>query len=132
MAEAATSMHWFLLLVASSMGDEDDLQLRPRAAPLTHPPTCDVFLAPSTIPGSACMNTQQKNCAILRAVWAAILQVLYLALLGRIGDIGLQLCTAYLNIALIYSLSIVLRHQIYTLLPNSWFRSFCRTRFQQR
>ena len=48
-------MHWFLLLFASSMGDEENLQL-------THLPTCDVFLAPSTIPGSASVYVL---CALL-------------------------------------------------------------------
>ncbi len=85
-------MHWFLLLVASSMGDEENLQLLPCAQPLVpHQPTCDVFLAPSTIPGSACMNIKKKLNIILRAVWVATVQILYLELLGRIGDIGLQL-----------------------------------------
>ena len=84
-------MHWSLLLVASSMGDEENLQLLRRASPLTHQPTCDVFLAPSTIPGSACMNIQQKTNVSLRAAWVATVQILYLELLGRIGDIGLQL-----------------------------------------
>ena len=41
------------------------------------------------------------------------------------------LAAVYLNNALIYSLSI-LRHQIYALIPNSWFRSICRTRFRKR
>ena len=49
-------MHWFLLVVAASMADEENLQLLTRA-PLTRLPTCDVFLAPSTIPGSVCMRT---------------------------------------------------------------------------
>ena len=54
-------MRWFLLLVTSSIRGEENLQLLPRAPPLTHPPTCDVFLAPSTIPGSACMDIRKQN-----------------------------------------------------------------------
>ena len=54
MTEGATFMHWFLLLVAWSIGK--NLQLLPGAPLLTHLMTCDVFLAPSTIPGSACMR----------------------------------------------------------------------------
>ena len=59
---------WFLLLVVSSMGSGDNLKLLPHAPFLTDPPTCDVFLAPSTIPGSACMNIKKKTNVILRAV----------------------------------------------------------------
>ena len=77
-------MLWFLLLVVSSMGDEANLQPLPRA---THLPTCDIFLAPSTIPGSACMDTKKKPNVISRAVLVATVQILYLELLGRIGDI---------------------------------------------
>ena len=29
-------------------------------------------------------------------------------------------------------LFLILRHPIYALIPNSWFRSFCRTRFQKK
>ena len=62
-------MHWFLLVglvVASSIdndeenlrviGNEENLQKIALAPPRTDLPTCDVFLAPSTIPGSACMR----------------------------------------------------------------------------
>ena len=64
-----------LLLVASSMGDEENLQLLPRAPPLTHLPTCDVFLAPSTIPGSVCMNINKKTNVILCALWVTTVQI---------------------------------------------------------
>ena len=53
-------MHLFLLL-AASMGYEENLKLLPRAPPLAHLPTCDVFLAPSSIPGSVCMNIRKKK-----------------------------------------------------------------------
>ena len=53
-------MHWFPLVVASSMGDKDNLHILPDAPLLTHPPSCDVFLAPSTIPGSACIHEHKK------------------------------------------------------------------------
>ena len=80
-------MRWFPLLVALSMGDEENLQLLSRPPLLTHLPTCDLFLAPSTIPGSACVNIQQKNNVLLRAVWAATVQILCFELLGCFGDI---------------------------------------------
>ena len=77
---ATFMLYWFLLLVASSMGDEENLQLLPRAPPLDRLPTCDVFLAPSTIPGSACMNinSHNNNYYDLCAVWIAPVQILYL------------------------------------------------------
>ena len=50
-------MHWSLLVVVvSSMGNEENRHPLPRARSLTQLPTCDVFLAPSTIPGSACVH----------------------------------------------------------------------------
>ena len=56
---SSTVMHWSLLLlaVASSMGNEENPWRLPRAPARTHLLTCDVFLAPSTIPGSECMRT---------------------------------------------------------------------------
>ena len=48
-AEVTALMHWFLLVVASSMTTEE---IYPRA----DLPPCDVFLAPSTIPKSACIG----------------------------------------------------------------------------
>ena len=54
-------MHWpSLLLAASSMGNPEYRRLLPLAPPAHHLMSCDVFLAPSTIPGSACMITQNK------------------------------------------------------------------------
>ena len=52
-------MHWLcaLLVVASSMGNEENPRLLARARTRMQLPDCDVFLAPSTIPGSACMRT---------------------------------------------------------------------------
>ena len=64
--EVTALMHWHLLVVlvvASSMGNEENLHLRllPSArTQITELPDCDVFLAPSTIPGSASMRTQTK------------------------------------------------------------------------
>ena len=55
-------MHWSLLVVASSMGNEQNLRLLPSArTQITQLPDCDVFLAPSTIPGSASMRTQTNK-----------------------------------------------------------------------
>ena len=59
-AEVTTPMYWFLLIIASSMCNGDNLRLLPLAPPRTHLPPCDVFLAPSTIPGSACMENMNK------------------------------------------------------------------------
>ena len=81
-------MHWFLLLVVSSIRDEENPQLlsrAPGAPPLSQQPTCDVFLAPSTIPGSVYMNIHKENqrhftCCMIATVF------------GLIGDICLQLC----------------------------------------
>ena len=58
-------MHWSLLavlVVASSIGNKGNLRLLPSArAQITQLPDCDVFLAPSTIPGSASMRTQTNK-----------------------------------------------------------------------
>ena len=69
-------MHWSLLLVvASSMGNEENLQFLTRAPARTHVLSCDVFLAPSTIPGSECMRTETNEttklcmlCGLLAAL----------------------------------------------------------------
>ena len=82
-------MHWFMLFVASSMADEENLQLLHRTPPLAQQPTCDVFLAPSTIPGGVCMHIKRKPYPFL-VLYVAAVQILHLELLGRIGDIGLQ------------------------------------------
>ena len=67
------------------------------APPLTHLPTCDVFLAPSTIPGSACIDTKTKKkkqnqhyftCCVCGLL---LFKCSNLEVLGRIGDIDLQL-----------------------------------------
>ena len=57
-------------------------------------------------------------------------QMVYLGLLGFIGDIDMQLYTLEQS-ACLFSVSIS-HHQMYALIPNSWFWSFCGTRFQKR
>ena len=58
--EVTALIHWFLLVVASSMGSEENPRLLAPARIRYHVLSCDVFLAPSTITGSACMK--QRNC----------------------------------------------------------------------
>ena len=64
-------MHWFLVVVASTMGNEENLPVRllPRVPTHTQLLSSDVFLARSTIPGSACMraytNKTTKSCVLL-------------------------------------------------------------------
>ena len=60
--EVTAFMHWFLLVVASSMGNEENSPPQARVVPLAPPiPSCDVFLAPSTIPRSAYMGEQNNK-----------------------------------------------------------------------
>ena len=60
-------MHWSLLVVASSMGNEENLRLLPSArTQIIQLPDCDVFLAPSTIPGSAFMRTKTNKTTKFR------------------------------------------------------------------
>ena len=63
--KATALMHWSLLVVASSLGNEE--YIPPLRAPnqIKLPP-CALFLAPSTIPGSACMRTYKttKFCVL--------------------------------------------------------------------
>ena len=101
-------MHCLLLLVASTMGNKENLtlQLLARALPVTHLPTCDVFLAPSSIPGSADINIQKKTNVISRAVWVAALVSKHCLL----NQLVASLAAVYLNNPLISFLSIVLRH----------------------
>ena len=53
-AEVTALIHCSLLVVASSMGNGENLRLLATArTQLTQLPACDIFLAPSTIPESA-------------------------------------------------------------------------------
>ena len=87
MTDGAAFMYWFLL-VASSMGDEKKPRVLSQPPPLTGLSNCDVFLAPSTIPGSACMDIKkQTQHHFTRCVSCyCTVQILYLEFLGRIGD----------------------------------------------
>ena len=60
-------MHWSLLVVVSSMGNEENLRVLPGAqTQINQLPDCDVFLAPSTIPGSAFMRTKTNKTTKFR------------------------------------------------------------------
>ena len=55
-------MYWSLLVVASSIGNGENLRLLPSARTKSMElPACDIFLAPSTIPGSEGMRTLKKK-----------------------------------------------------------------------
>ena len=124
-------MYWSLLIVASSMGNEDHLRLLSPAPPRTHLPHCHVFLAPSTIPGSACMRTQTnkttKLCVLcgLLLIKICILNYLVVSVMLACRCICIVLRNALAVCTYIYSWWILL-HQI-----SSWYRSFRRTRFQK-
>ena len=114
-----------LLVVASYccliLGNEENL---PRAPARTHLPTCDVFLAPSTIPGSKCMlfgllfNFLSWITWLYRWYWFAAVDV-YMYLKHSTYP-------AVLSFDHFHSFKFA-PYFFY-----SWFRSFCRTSFQKR
>ena len=127
-------MHWSLLIVASSMGKEENLRDLPRATASIHLPSCDTFLAPSTIFGSASVR-RTRFCMLCGLVFNfSVLNEFAI----HTGDIGLQLYMqkfercAYAPASVPCEFYRQLIHRFCALIPNSWFRSFCRTRFQTR
>ena len=122
-------MHWSLLIVASSMANEEDPWFLTRTPARTHLPTCPIFLAPSTIPGSEYVLYNAVVLFVYIFMMCGLLLVKFWILncrvVGCIGDIGLQLYSsrcifeqcAYLYAVVVlflyrYLLLINLRHQI--------------------
>ena len=56
--QALVLVYWSLPVVASSVGNKQDLRFLPRALTSIQLPPCDIFLAPSTISGSVSVRTK--------------------------------------------------------------------------
>ena len=102
-----------------------------------HPPVltyhCDVFLAPSTIPGSAWWkHKQNKTPKFCVLVWIGCYSSNFVILNHlNFGDIACR-CRYYIWTMRLGSCACSLRivlHQICGLIPNRRYRSFCRARF---